>query len=181
MQADPLPPGGARAATLNFRRPAPGAGRRRELWRDDVLAQMLQRHAGRRLLIVDDSPTDRVRLGELFAAANLELDFAVDGADAVTWASEHPADLILMQMRMRVMDGLTAARVLRALPFAREVPIIAISAGTVDDDCVACFAAGIDDIVARPFVADAVHRCALRWLDRRAAAQAFRQRLSLAA
>ncbi|MBW7901041.1 MAG: response regulator [Rhodocyclaceae bacterium] len=145
------------------------AGRKRELWRDDVLQAMLRRHAGKRILIADDSPTDRVRLGELLAAARFQLDFAVDGADAVTRASDRPADLVLMHVRMPVMDGLTATRVLRVLSFGRHVPIVAMSFGSLDDDGVACFAAGMDDIVAKPFVADAVHRCLLRWLDRRAA------------
>lgn len=176
MQVNSLLLGGPIRGAADSRAPARGAGRRGELWQEDVLAQMLQRHAGRRLLIVDDNPTDRVRLGELFAAASLELDFAVDGADAVTRASDHPADLILMHTQMRVMDGMTAARVLRALPFGRRVPIIAMSAGVLDDECVACFGAGMDDIVAKPFVADAVHRCVLRWLDRSmAAALTFRQ------
>lgn len=168
--SNPLSDDGLLRGAADCRLPSGFAGRKRELWQEDVLAQMLQRHSGRRLLIVDDSPTDRVRLGELFAAASLELDFAVDGADAVTRASDRPADLILMHTQMRVMDGLTAARVLRALPFGRRVPIVAMSAGALDDECVACFAAGMDDIVAKPFVADAVHRCVLRWLDRNAAA-----------
>lgn len=147
------------------------AGRKRELWRDDILQAMLRRHAGRRLLIVDDSPTDRVRLGELLAAARFELEFAVDGADAVTRASDRRPDLILMRTRMPVMDGLTASRVLRALPFGRHLPIIAMTPGDLDDEAVGCFVAGMDDILAKPFVADAVHRCLLRWLDRHAAAR----------
>lgn len=144
------------------------AGRKRELWREDLLAPMLQRHTGRRVLIVDGDPADRVRLGELLAAARLDLDFAVDGADAVTRASNRPPDLILMSVRMPVMDGLTAARVLRYLPYARDVPIIAMSDGILDDEYASYFVAGMDDVVAKPFVADALHRRLLRWLDRRA-------------
>lgn len=148
----------------------PGNLRRRSLWQEEVLAPMLARHAGRRVLVADHHPTDRQRLFELLAEANFRLDFAIDGADAVTRASDHPADLILMNMRMPVMDGLTASRILRSLPCGRQVPIIAMSDEVLDDACVSCFVAGMDDIVAKPFVADALHRSLLRWLDRRAAA-----------
>lgn len=162
--------------------PLPAAARRRSLWQEEVLAQMLARHAGKRVLVADHCPTDRLRLFALLADARLTLDFAIDGADAVTCASDRPADLILMHLRLPVMDGLTATRVLRALQFGRQVPIIAMSSGAIDDECAACFTAGMDDIIAKPFAADAVHRCLLRWLDRSAAAvQAFRSRPSLAA
>lgn len=146
------------------------AGRKSDLWREDLLVQMLTRHAGRRVLIVDNNPADRVRMGELLAAARLVLDFAADGAEAITRASDRPADLVLMNVRLPVMDGLTAARVLRRLPFARAVPIVAMSEGCIDDEYASYFVAGMDDVVAKPFVADAVHRRLLRWLDRRAAA-----------
>jgi len=145
------------------------AGRNRHLWQADVLAAMLARHTGKSILVADGSPADRVRLGELLAAARLDLDFVGDGADAVTRASDRRADLILMSLQMPVMDGATASRVLRTLPFARRTPIIAMSSGRVDDDCVRCLSSGMDDIVAKPFVADALQRCLLRWLDRVAA------------
>lgn len=158
----------------------PAAGRKREIWQEEVLVPILHRHAGKRLLVADDNPADRVRLGELLAAARFDLDFAIDGAETVTRASDRQPDLILMHTRMPVMDGLTATRVLRGLPFGRRVPIIAMSAGALDDESIACFSAGIDDIVAKPFVADALHRCLLRWLDRSAAAMAFRGGLAMA-
>lgn len=159
--AQPSPPAARRAGELH----------RRSLWQDEVLAPMLARHAGKRVLVADHHPTDRQRLFELLAEARFRLDFAIDGADAVTRASDHPVDLILMNTRMPVMDGLTASRILRGLSFGRQVPIIALSDDVLDDACVRCFAAGIDDIIAKPFVADALQRCLLRWLDRRPAAQ----------
>lgn len=158
-----------RPAGGDTRRPPPGAGRKHELWQEEVLAQMLQRHAGSRILVVDSNPVDRVRLGELLAAACFDIEFAVDGADAVTQSSDRPPELILMSSWMPVMDGLTAARVLRQLPFARQVPIVAMSDGALDDEYARFLVAGMDDVVAKPFVADALHRCLLRWLDRRLA------------
>lgn len=145
----------------------PAAGRKHDLWQEDVLAQMLARHMGKRILVADSNPGDRVRLAELLAAARLDVNFAVDGAEAVTQASDLQADLILMSARMPVMDGLTASRVLRALPFARQVPIIALSDGVLDDEYARFLVAGMDDFIAKPFVAKALHRCVLRWLDRR--------------
>lgn len=146
--------------------------RRRTPWQDDLLAQMLARHAGKRILIADASPADRHRLFDLLRDSRLELDFALDGADAVTRASDAPPCAILINPRLPVMDGLTASRVLRSLPFGRQLPIIAVSDEVLDDVSVRCFVAGIDDIVAKPLVADALHRCLLRWLDRRAVAAA---------
>lgn len=171
MQADqPQHPVSAGRAVADERRRPPAAGRKHELWQPEVLAQMLQRHAGRKILVVDSNPVDRVRLGELLAAACFDIEFAVDGADAVTRASDRPTELILMNPRLPVMDGVTAARVLRQLPFARRVPIVAVSDGVLDDEYARFLSAGIDDAVAKPFVADALHRCLLRWLDRGAVA-----------
>jgi CheY-like chemotaxis protein len=71
-----------------------------------------------------------------------------------------------------VMDGLAAARALRAMPQLQALPILAMTANAYDEDHAACLAAGMDDFVAKPVEPQALYATLLKWLDRGSAAQA---------
>ncbi|MFM2067453.1 MAG: hypothetical protein RLZZ584_2362 [Pseudomonadota bacterium] len=127
---------------------------------------------GRRILLVDDEPTNREVMLELLASAAQEVDIAADGAQAVALAGSRAYDLILMDMQMPVMDGLEATRRLLALSAPPAAPIIALTANAFADDKARCLAAGMSDFIAKPYAIDAMFETVYRWLAASAGAGA---------
>ena len=79
------------------------------------------------------------------------IETASDGNEAVTAVTRFAYDLVLMDMRMPEMDGVTATRVIRGLPNgAGKVPIVAVTANAFEEDIKACRDAGMDGFVTKP-------------------------------
>ena len=72
--------------------------------------------------------------------------------------------LVLMDMQMPNMDGLEATRELRKMPSAQHLPIIAMTANAFNEDRDRCFAAGMNDFIAKPGEPDQMFATILRWL-----------------
>lgn len=136
----------------------------------EALTQLRQRHSGRRILVVEDDPVSNDIVRRLLSVARIDVDFVANGSDAVTRASERQVALILMGLQMPVMDGLTATRVIRSMRFGQRLPIIALAANALAEDRERCLASGMDDLLAKPIVADAFYECLLHWLERRSPA-----------
>jgi signal transduction histidine kinase/DNA-binding NarL/FixJ family response regulator len=106
----------------------------------------------RRLLVVDDSATNRAVLVNLLTPLGFELAEADTGEAAVAQAAAVSPALILMDLRLPGgIDGLEATRRIRATPAGAAVPIIAVSASAYDLDRNECFAAGCTAFLAKPF------------------------------
>ncbi len=105
-----------------------------------------------RALIVEDNAVNRELLTTLLSPFGLELDTACDGAEAVEAVARGAYDVILMDMQMPVMDGLTATRRIRALPDpeAARTPIIAMTANVLPEQVARCREAGMDDHLGKP-------------------------------
>jgi two-component system sensor histidine kinase/response regulator len=144
--------GGARAALVG-----PGDGASSE-------ALVRELHAGRRVLLAEDNIINRLVARELLAGAGLVVEQAEDGQVALQLALSRPYDLVLMDMQMPVMDGLEAARAIRAGGRGEALPIIAMTANAFSEDRDACLAAGMNDHVSKPVNPDALYAMLLRWL-----------------
>ncbi|KAA0578177.1 response regulator [Azospirillum sp. Sh1] len=107
--------------------------------------------ASRRILVVEDSPLNQMLVTAILAQAGHRADTANNGLEAVMAAQAGGYDLILMDLSMPEMDGLTATRLLRDLPGpAGRVPVVAMTADTDEADRVRCQDAGMNDHVAKP-------------------------------
>ena len=109
----------------------------------------------RRVLVVEDNELNREIAMDLLEEAGFPVESACNGAEAVEKVKAAPAGyyaLILMDLRMPVMDGHSAARAIRALedPGKADVPIVALSANTFDEDRKRSAESGMNAHLAKP-------------------------------
>ena len=106
----------------------------------------------RRLLIVDDVPTNRSVLVELLSPLGFELHEAASGPEALAIVPAFAPHLIFLDLRMPDMDGFELAARLRALPTASQPPkLIAMSASVLSFNHDKALEAGCDDFLPKPF------------------------------
>jgi CheY-like chemotaxis protein len=104
-----------------------------------------------RVLVVDDIEMNRSLIGALLGHAGHAVTEAEGGEEAVWLASENAFDVVLMDVRMPIVDGLEATRRIRALAGAHcKVPILALTAHTSLDQKAKCRDAGMNGHLAKP-------------------------------
>ncbi|MBN8474472.1 response regulator [Sulfuritalea sp.] len=123
-----------------------------------------QRHAGRRILVVDDDEVNRSVAEMLLECVGFRIDTAEDGRVALDMVRRTDYDLILMDMQMPVMDGLAATREIRRLPGTEATPIIAITANAFVEDRKSCLDAGMNDFLTKPFDPQRLYAISLKWM-----------------
>lgn len=128
-----------------------------------------------KILLVDDSPDNRMLVQAYLKGLPYSLDTAENGRIGLDRATNHPYDLILMDIQMPVMDGLEATRAIRSWERASQrahTPIIVLSANAMREDVEVSLAAGADAHIAKPLrkatLLEAVTHYAERTLDRAA-------------
>ncbi|WP_277608075.1 response regulator transcription factor [Streptomyces boncukensis] len=105
-----------------------------------------------KVLIVDDEPAVRDALRRSLSFEGYETEEAADGAEALEQAARHQPDLVILDVLMPRMDGLTAARRLRAE--GQRVPVLMLTARDTVGDRVTGLDAGADDYLVKPFELD---------------------------
>ncbi|MGW5196400.1 response regulator transcription factor [Streptomyces spiralis] len=105
-----------------------------------------------RILIVDDEPAVREALQRSLAFEGYDTEVAVDGADALEKANAYGPDLVVLDIQMPRMDGLTAARRIRGA--GDTTPILMLTARDTVGDRVTGLDAGADDYLVKPFELD---------------------------
>lgn len=122
-------------------------------------------YGGNRLLLVEDDPISRRVTAELLAFTGIEVSVAENGkaaCDMLTAPGARPVRLVLMDVQMPVMDGLTATRALRAAGV--DTPIVALTAGASAGEREACFGAGMNDWLGKPPELADLEAVLARWL-----------------
>jgi CheY-like chemotaxis protein len=127
---------------------ADGLVRNREAGRADA-SQFAGR--GLRVLVVEDNVVNQKVAGAMLEKLGLQVDFAVNGLEAVRFSEEVSYSMIFMDCQMPQMDGYTAAREIRGRARGGwRVPIVAMTAEAMAGAREHCLAAGMDDYIAKP-------------------------------
>ncbi|MEI7431249.1 MAG: PAS domain S-box protein [Betaproteobacteria bacterium] len=124
-----------------------------------------ERHAGRRILIVDDEFVNLEVAKFMIEDIGLTVDTAQDGLEAVEQASKTDYAAILMDMQMPNLDGLEATRQIRNMPNRQNTPILAMTANAFIEDRRRCQEAGMNDFVAKPLIPEVLYSTLLKSME----------------
>jgi len=130
----------------------------------DAETQIFQQFSGRRILLAEDEPINCEVACMQLSSVGLVVDVAEDGERAVDLARRNHYALILMDLQMPKLNGLDAARAIRAASLNRETPILAMTANAYDEDRKACLEAGMNDHLGKPIEPQRMYARLLHWL-----------------
>ncbi|MFD0677351.1 MULTISPECIES: response regulator [unclassified Paenibacillus] len=109
----------------------------------------LLRHAD--VLLVEDNEINQLVAKEILKEMGVRVDVAVNGEEAVKCVEGKRYDAILMDLQMPVMDGYEAAGIIRKLEYAKDTPIIAMTADAMTGVKEQVLKAGMDEYITKPF------------------------------
>ena len=122
-----------------------------------------------RIIVADDDVALVRILESVLRGDGYDVDVAFDGEELLSKAAAVAYDLVLVDIQMPNLDGLSACRRLRALSGYRDTPFVVLTARTRQDDMAAAFEAGITDYIRKPFALPQVRARVRSWLARSAA------------
>jgi PAS domain S-box-containing protein len=117
---------------------------------DDGVITAIGHLENKKLLLVEDNELNRVVAINSLKSYGINVVEAVNGQDAIDKLKESSFDIVLMDLQMPVMDGLTATRFIRK-DMGLQLPIIALTANAFKREVDNCIAAGMNDYVTKPF------------------------------
>ncbi|WP_350016993.1 response regulator [Rhodanobacter sp. IGA1.0] len=109
---------------------------------------------GRTFLLAEDDVRNIFALSSVLEPLGVKLEIARNGREALEYLAKSEVDLVLMDIMMPEMDGLTAMRRIREQPKLASLPIIALTAKAMADDREHCIEAGANDYIAKPIDVD---------------------------
>ena len=126
---------------------------------------------GFRVLLTEDNELNREIASELLSDIGLEIEIAKNGKEAVEkvmMKPDHYYDLIFMDIQMPVMNGYEATRAIRSLDkeYAKNIPIIAMTANVFQDDIMKAIESGMNEHVTKPVDMKLVCRILQKWLKK---------------
>ncbi|WP_163932071.1 response regulator [Paraferrimonas sp. SM1919] len=115
------------------------------------------------ILLVEDNIINQQVAKELLLSAGYVVDVVDDGQQALERLQSQPYDLVLMDIQMPVMDGLTAAKAIRNMPQYQDLPIIAMTAHAMSGDREKSLRAGMNDHITKPIDLVALLQMLKKW------------------
>jgi two-component system sensor histidine kinase/response regulator len=127
--------------------------------------QALMAHfKGRLILLVEDNEVNQLVASKILKKAGLEVKIANNGLEALKSLEKDHFDLVLMDIQMPEMDGLTATREIRKMERFKDLPIVAMTAHAMTGDKDLSLAAGMNDHVTKPIDIPEFFKTLVRWL-----------------
>ena len=116
------------------------------------------------VLLAEDNQINAVLATAIIKRAGHNVDIATNGAEAVSALEKGDYNIVLMDMHMPEVDGLTAVRKIRKLDSdCASVPVVALTANAMASDRQKCVAAGMDDFISKPFEPDELIEMINKW------------------
>jgi signal transduction histidine kinase/ActR/RegA family two-component response regulator len=139
-------------------------GERREAEAAGTLCSRTGVQARCRILLAEDVDINQELALAILSGAGHDVDLVQDGAEALQAVQRAPYDMVLMDVQMPVMDGVTATQMIRALPGpVRHIPVIALTANVLSGQIERFREAGMNDHVGKPFRASELLDAVQRW------------------
>ncbi|MGR3319490.1 MAG: response regulator [Candidatus Anammoxibacter sp.] len=105
---------------------------------------------GRRILVAEDNEINKALIKDMLSIHEHNVVIAKNGEEAIELAKQHKPELILMDIKMPVMDGMEATRILKGMPEFDNVPIIALTASTGEESEKKQIDIGCAEHIAKP-------------------------------
>lgn len=118
-----------------------------------------------RILVVEDNPINRKVAVKHIQSIKIPVDAVEDGTLAVEAVKKEKYDLILMDVQMPKMDGLTATKTIRQELEMRDIVIVAMTAHAMKEDKQECLDAGMNDYITKPFKPTQLYHVLSKWLS----------------
>ncbi len=119
------------------------------------------------LLLVEDNQINQIIAEELLQSVGYTLDIANNGQEAIDLLGKKTYDLVLMDIQMPVMDGLTATKVIRKKPAFAKLPIIAMSAHAMTGDKEKSIKSGMNDHITKPISPNILYNTLHHWISKK--------------
>lgn len=103
-----------------------------------------------KILVVDDEKNIRLVVGKSLEKAGYDIDYAVDGVEAVDKANNINPDLILLDLRLPKMNGFLVLEALKSDVATEDIPVIIFSALSEEDDVQKAISSGAEDFLVKP-------------------------------
>ncbi len=131
----------------------------------DLGLQLQQKH----VLVVEDNRVNQMVAGLLLQRLGYQVSMANNGQEALDLLEHNSYDLVLMDVQMPILDGLTATQKIRQQEKSTDLhlPIIAMTANASDTDKEICMAAGMDDFMPKPVMQKPLQAILEHWLDKK--------------
>jgi PAS domain S-box-containing protein len=120
-----------------------------------------------KVLLADDNEFNILLVKQMISnmLPNAEIFEAVDGLKAIELFELNHPDLVFMDIQMPELNGHEAAQKIRSLSNGKHIPIIALTAGTHEDERERCIQAGMDDFITKPFVIETLEAVIAKWVS----------------
>ncbi|MBI2768731.1 MAG: response regulator [Burkholderiales bacterium] len=119
---------------------------------------------GARVLLVEDNDINQRVASEILEDAGFVVDIAENGQVSLEMLQRAAYDIVLMDMQMPVMDGVTATLEIRKLRHLAGLPVVAMTANAMQRDRQRCLDAGMNDFLVKPIDPDALFAMLLKWI-----------------
>ena len=128
--------------------------------------ELAEKLSGFRILMVEDNDLNQMVVKEMLKKIDLDITIANNGVEALEWLDQAEFDIVLMDVQMPEMDGITAVRRIREQERFRELPVIAMTAHAMSGDRERSLAAGMNEHITKPVSPKVLFNCLTSWRER---------------